>query len=504
MRLDFYPIGTSNKFNPLPYLLVLAGIFLTTAFLVLVKHWISPVSLALLYLLPIGLGASYYGLGPGLFAAFLAFLAFNYFFVEPLYTLSVHRTQDLIGLFVFLGTAFAIGRGFGMARQNLEKAQAREHEAIRLSEFSSELASLHDDRAIAQALERKVQETFLAQRVEIILEIQPDPNAGVSRSGSTERSRGAGQPVQVSSTPSIRARPDLLVPLQTPRGMIGEIRIWRLKTPFNSTEHRLLQTFANQACLAFERTHLTLAENRARVLEESDRLKSSLLSSVSHEFRTPLATIKASVTALRTETDSLDPEASGELLAAIEEETDHLNLLVGNLLDMSRIESGVLQPKRSWNVLSEIVVGVLHRMQSITRRHIIQVDISEDLPLVFVDYLQMEQVFTNLISNSIKFSPVDTDISISAWGQSDHSICVEVKNQGPAVSEEHLEKIFDKFFRVTAAERVSGTGLGLSICKGIIQAHGGRIWAENQPDGFAYFFTLPLTWKGDLQEEETE
>ena len=109
-----------------------------------------------------------------------------------------------------------------------------------------------------------------------------------------------------------------------------------------------------------------------------------------------------------------------------------------------------------------------------------------------------------MISNSLKFSPDNTEISISAWSQSDHSICVQVKNQGPGVSEEHLEKIFDKFFRVTAAERVSGTGLGLSICKGIIQAHGGRIWAENLPDGFAYFFTLPITWEGDLQQEETE
>lgn len=504
MRLDFYPSGTSNKLNPLPYLVVLGGIFLTTIFLILVKQWISPVSLALLYLLPIGLGASYYGLGPGVFAAFLAFLAFNFFFVEPLYTLSVHRTQDLIGLFVFLGTAFAIGRGFGMARYNLEKAQAREREAIRLSEFSSELAGLHDDSAIAQALERKVQETFLAQRVEIILETLPDPNGAESAGGNAARSNRAELQGQGNSYLPRGRRPDLLVPLQTPRGMIGEIRIWRDKSSFNFSEQRLLQTFANQACLAFERTHLTMAENRARVLEESDRLKTSLLSSVSHEFRTPLATIKASVTALRTETDSLDPEASGELLAAIEEETDHLNLLVGNLLDMSRIESGVLQPKRSWNVLSELVAGVLHRMQSITKRHTIQVNISEDLPLVFVDYLQLEQVFTNLISNSIKFSPDNTEISISAWRQSDHSIRVQVKNQGPAVSEEHLEKIFDKFFRVTAAERVSGTGLGLSICKGIIQAHGGRIWAENQPDGFAYFFTLPLIWEGDLQQEETE
>jgi two-component system sensor histidine kinase KdpD len=504
MKLDFYQNGAYARINPWPYLQVLVGIVLTTVLLISVKQWISPASLALIYLLPIGLGASYYGLGPGLFAAFLAFLAFNFFFVEPLYTLFVHRTQDLIGLFVFLGTAFAIGRGFGMARQNLEQAQAREREAVRLSEFSSELAGLHDDRSILQALERKVQETFRAQRVEVILESQDNPDAGTSSLGKAARSNDPVKPVETSVYSPRLPRPDLLVPLQTPRGMIGEIRIWRTNSIFDATEHRLLQTFASQACLAFERTRLTIAENRARVLEESDRLKSSLLSSVSHEFRTPLATIKASVTALHSEIDDLDPEASSELLAAIEEETDHLNLLVGNLLDMSRIESGVLQPKRSWNELSEIVGSVLHRMQSLTKRHTIQVDISEDLPLVFVDYLQLEQVFSNLISNSIKFSPAGTTISISAELQSDHSICVQVKNQGPGVSEEHLEKIFDKFFRVTAAERVSGIGLGLSICKGIIQAHGGRIWAENQPDGFTYSFTLPITWEGEPQREDIE
>ena len=504
MKLNLYPNGDSPRINPWRYLQVLFGIALTTALLIAVKHWISPASLALIYLLPIGLGASYYGLGPGIFAAFLAFLAFNFFFVEPLYTLLVHRTQDLIGLFVFLGSAFAIGQGFGMARQNLEQAQAREHEAIRLSEFSSELAGVHDDRSILQALERKIYETFRVQLVEAVLERQDNLGSGVSKNDKAGRSHDPEIPVDAGDYSPRLPRPDLLVPLQTPRGMIGEIRIWRANASFDATEIRLLQTFASQACLAFERTRLTLAENRARVLEESDRLKSSLLSSVSHEFRTPLATIKASVTALHSETDSLDPEASGELLDAIEEETDYLNLLVGNLLDMSRIESGVLQPKRSWNELSEIVASVLHRMQAIAKRHTIQVEISEDLPLVFVDYLQLEQVFTNLISNSIKFSPAGTTISISARLQSDRSICVQVKNQGPGVSEEHLEKIFDKFFRVTAAERVSGIGLGLSICKGIIQAHGGRIWAENQPDGFTYSFTLPKTWEGKPEQEAVE
>ncbi len=190
-----------------------------------------------------------------------------------------------------------------------------------------------------------------------------------------------------------------------------------------------------------------------------------------------------------------DSAARPELIAAIDDEADHLNMLVGNLLDMSRIESGVLKPKREWNILTEIVGSVLARMKHLAEEHRIEVDIPESLPLVPVDYVQMEQVFTNLVSNSIKYAPEKSVILVRAFVE-DGSIHVVVSNQGPQVPQEHLERIFDKFFRITAADQVTGTGLGLSICKGIIDAHGGRLWAENVPDGLAFNFTLPLTWEG--------
>ena len=163
-----------------------------------------------------------------------------------------------------------------------------------------------------------------------------------------------------------------------------------------------------------ERVRLSQAASRARLLEESDRFKSSLLSSVSHELRTPLATIKAAVTSLRSETVEWDTDARVDLLAAVEEETDHLNQLVGNLLNMSRIEAGALKPERSWNSLAEIVSSALERMHQQTEKHKMEVDVSPDLPLVPVDYFQIEQVFINLISNSTKYSPEGTAISIHA------------------------------------------------------------------------------------------
>jgi two-component system sensor histidine kinase KdpD len=170
-------------------------------------------------------------------------------------------------------------------------------------------------------------------------------------------------------------------------------------------------------------------------------------------------------------------------------------MLVGNLLDMSRIESGALRPKREWNILSEIVGSVLTRMKHLAEEHQIKVDVPESLPLVPVDYVQMEQVFTNLVSNSLKYAPANSVVCIRAQVK-DESIHVQVSNQGPQVPSQDLKRIFDKFYRITAADKVTGTGLGLSICKGIIEAHGGNIWAENVPDGLAFNFTLPLTWEG--------
>ncbi|HMD81319.1 MAG TPA: ATP-binding protein, partial [Anaerolineales bacterium] len=289
--------------------------------------------------------------------------------------------------------------------------------------------------------------------------------------------------------------PELVVPIQAARGILGEIRFWRAAPAISSGERRLLQTFASQGALALERAWLAQAESRARVLEESDKLKSAILSSVSHELRTPLATIKAAASSLRSKEVGWDSPARTELIAAMDDEADHLNILVGNLLDMSRIESGALKPKREWNILSEIFGGVLARMKHLAQEHRIEVELPESLPLVPVDYVQMEQVFTNLLSNSLKYAPANTKICIRAQVEGE-MVHIQVSNQGPQVLPEHLERIFDKFYRITAADRVTGTGLGLSICRGIIEVHGGRIWAENLPDGLAFNFTLPLIWDG--------
>lgn len=454
-----------------------ALIALITAVFFLLREALDTTLIALLYLLPLGIITAFWGLGPGITSAAVTFLTFNYFFLKPYYTFNVHRPLDVVILMVFLIVAVVISQLVGRMQAGLAAATAREREATQLYEISTALAGPHDDRAIADILTRQALTVSQAERVQI----------GIA----------GAQPFDFSlpEADAPNRPPELTVPIQAARGLLGEIRLWRAAPAITSGEKRLLQTFASQGALALERARLAEAESRAKVLEESDRLKSAILSSVSHELRTPLSTIKAASSSLRSNEVSWDSPARSELIAQIDDEADYLNLLVGNLLDMSRIESGALKPKREWNILIEIVESVLARMKNLAAEHQLAVDVPEDLPLVPVDFLQMEQVFANLLSNSLKYAPEKTVIRLRAFveGESIHAL---VSNQGPQIPRELLERIFDKFFRVTAAERVTGTGLGLSICKGIVEAHGGKIWAENLPDGLAFHFTVPLLWDG--------
>jgi two-component system sensor histidine kinase KdpD len=287
----------------------------------------------------------------------------------------------------------------------------------------------------------------------------------------------------------------LIAPLLTARGLQGEIRVWLDRAALTPAEDRWLKTLANQGALAVERSRLARLESRAQVAEESDQLKTALLSSVSHELRTPLAAIKAAVTSLRSNPVDRDLAVHDELLETIEEETDQLNVLVGNLLDMSRIEAGVLKPQRAWNDLEDIINAAQARLKQAARQHRVEIAVPDDLPLVPVDFVQIQQVFINLIGNGLKYAPPGTTIRVEAQRRDRDNVVARVINHGPPVPEEQLDRIFDKFYRATAADRVTGTGLGLSICKGIVEAHGGRLWAENLIDGLAFNFTLPLRVK---------
>jgi two-component system sensor histidine kinase KdpD len=279
------------------------------------------------------------------------------------------------------------------------------------------------------------------------------------------------------------------------RGHLGEARIWRGE-PLQIPEDRIVRTLIGQTSLALERARLVQVEMRAHVLEESDRLKSALLSSVRHELRTPLVTIKAAATGLLSGVVDWNSPARRELLIALEDEADRLNQLVDNLLSSSRLEAGALKLERQWHLPLEIIYAAVDRLARVLQGHVVEVAVSEDLPLVSVDHVLMQQVFANLLGNCAKYAPAGTIIHIEASVLEDRNLWIWISNEGPPVPEEHLATIFEPFQRLETIDR-PGIGLGLSICKGITEAHGGQIWATNLPKGFAYHLTLPLTPEGE-------
>jgi two-component system, OmpR family, sensor histidine kinase KdpD len=467
-------------------------VFFLTWILEFMRFNLSTPVIALLFLVPVVISAGYFNITGGITASFAAFLSFNYFFIPPYHTLAVHQTQDIIALIVFLVVAVIISQSLSQAKIGMATAVARERETTILYELNVALAGSTRENDILQIVGEKIIEHFPVDLVVISLRSPQRPVL------TQTFPQGAHHPER---------NPDGVLSVSGGEENFGEIKIWTSQE-LDHPQMRLLRAFGSQATLVLEKAFLANAQNRARLLEESDKLKSTLLSSVSHELRTPLSTIKASVSSLRSGEIEWDSEARKELLTAVEEESDHLNLLVGNLLDMSRIEMGALQPNQKNYSLREIVSATVRRLRQSLSHHTVIIQIPENLPLVNVDYSQMDQVFSNLLSNSAKYAPEGTRITIDAHELDESMIQVRVTNQGPPVAKEHLTRIFDKFYRVTDAAMVTGTGLGLSICKGIIEAHHGTIWAENTSDGLTFKFTIPIARRKilltDADIKETE
>jgi two-component system, OmpR family, sensor histidine kinase KdpD len=468
-------------------LLAAFTIAITSTILIAFRGFFSTSVVALLYLLMVVLSTTIGGYTAGIAASIFAFLTFNYFFLPPLNTFTVAHMQDIVAMFVFLTVAVIISNLMGRAQTRLEQIQARERESTHLYELSSALTGIRDENQIAEVLASRLLAVFQAERVDVL--IQPDlPDAGCKNGPCIE--------VRLPENARTDAASQQIQTLSTNRGQLGEIHLWTKNPALSPNEMRLLQIIASQAALAVERTLLSKSENRTKILEESDRLKTAILSSVSHDLRTPLASIQAAASSLYDSTVTLKTEARAELQSLLLEETEHLNQLVGNLLNMSRIEAGALKLQKQWNSLADLIDTVMERMQRQTTHHLIEMDVSEDLPLIQIDATLIEQVFINLISNSLKYAPPGTRIWIRAFVQEPAWMQITLLNQGPAIPEEHLDHIFEKFYTFPGMRQESSTGLGLSICKGIVEAHDGRIWAANQPDGLAFCFTLPLSKDG--------
>lgn len=433
---------------------------------------------ALLYLLVVLFVATAAGMGPAILASFLAFLAFNYFFVEPLHSFQVTAPQDVLRLLTFLVVAVVGSSLAGRARAQAEVAARRAGELAAMYDFSQTISAEVDLERILPLVARTVTQLLQVPACTVLLY---DPEGRL-----IERAAAGVQP------PEPQRRADAFVRMGA--RVLGVLRVTQrsFNTPLTPDQQSRLATIASQVGLVLERTRLVEEASQSRAEAETERMKATLLSSVSHDLRTPLSVIKGAVTSLLDDSVAWQPEARRELLADIDDQADRLNRLVGNLLDMSRIESGAPHPPRGPQDIGALIEDVAERMRRQIGAHPLEVDLPADLPPARANYTQIDQVLTNLIENAARYTPDDAPIVVRAFAEGD-SLTVEVRDHGPGIPEGMRARIFEKFVRAVGPERhASGAGLGLAICKGIVEAHGGRIWAENLPGGARFSFTLPL------------
>jgi two-component system sensor histidine kinase KdpD len=528
-------------------LLAAIGALLVTAIIYFLHLYPRIPDIGITYLLVILPLASTRGRYAAIFASIVAFLAFDFFLVPPLYMFTIARVEEWVALFVFLVTAIFTSQLASALRERAALARRREHETRILYELVQTMNQEESLDRQLQIIANAIVTVFSSWGVLDCVLLLPDEQ------GALKPKAGSKQPLdQIKFSPEEQASAAwvmahreavivhdvpfspkpfgglflriavqgktsnhaslvrrLLLPLETGQRIVGVLRLQIQDDPRQFIRENLEETgsntsrtaffwaFLDQAASAMELARLRSENMRIEVLQRTDTLRAALLSSVSHDLRTPLASIKAAASSLLQEDVQWDDETRRSFARTIVREADRLNHLVGNLLDMSRIEEGVLKPEKEWYPLDSLIHDVIDRLQPLLQDRIVNTSISPDLPAIELDYLQMDQVLTNLLENAVRYTPPESPIDISVYKENEE-IIITVADRGPGIPPTELERIFDKFYRVqrTPTRRgVSspGSGLGLAVCKGLVEAHGGRIWARPRVGGgVTFFIALPI------------
>lgn len=489
----------------------------------LIFPFASDADVIMVYLLGITIIATRYGRGPSLLASALSVVVFNFFFTMPYFTLLVANQKYIVTFGVMFIVALVISTLTARIRAQAEASRQRERRTAALYALSREFASKRGRNLLLNAAAQHISEVFDSQ-IAILLpdeegrvapwrgehaQLQPSVSEQGVAQWVYDHSQMAG--LGTDTLPSAGA---LYLPLRGSRGTVGVLGIRPTEHTYLQSPEQLylLETFANQTALAIERMALAAEAQQAQVKVEMEQMRSSLLSSVSHDLRTPLASITGAASSLLENDKTFDRTTRCDLIQTIYEEADRLNRLVSNLLDMTRIESGTIQVHKEWQPLEEVIGTALYRLDSQLTDRPVTTHLSPDLPLVPLDSMLIEQVLVNLLDNALKYTPPGSPLELSAWMQAATSpdsaaeVVVAVADRGRGFAPGEELRIFDKFYRAKANgnSRNGGVGLGLAICRGIIAAHRGRIWAENRPGGGAVVrFALPLEGSPPVVEDES-
>jgi two-component system sensor histidine kinase KdpD len=498
-RTESDPWRPGIKSSQPQYLVAVGVVALTTVFNLVVRRWTGHYSPSLIYLLAVVSLAFFVGRGPAFLAATASALLWNFLFLPPTYTLYITSIQDGLMFGMFFVVALAMGQLTTRLRAQQAAERERERQATALYLLTRELAEGKDLADLLGAALRQLGTVFDA---DIALLLADDPKEATlvaypfGTLPLTEKELSVATWAQRNakpaghSTDTLSSAEALYLPLTTPAGCLGVVGLrFRQRKPLGLSQRALLESFIRQIALVLDRQRLRDAEQGARLLAESERLGKTLLNSVSHELRTPLAVITTASGALRA-SGSLTADQAG-LMGEIEQASTRLNRLVRNLLDVARLESGHLRPQLDWCDPADLCQVAAAAPGVLSPAHPLTLHLAPDLPLLRTDFVLLEQVLINLLSNAAVHTPPGTAIQLSARVV-DHSIELAVQDTGPGIPTDDLPRIFDKFYRSPSA-LAGGTGLGLSIVKGFVEALGGTVSATNPPDGGARFTVrLPL------------
>lgn len=498
-----------------PYLVAVGTVAVATGLFLLGRDDFAKGQWALLYLLLVVLAAGIGGTRPAVLAAVLSFLAWNYFLLPPYHTLRVSDPKDWLSLAAFLIVGVTMGVQTGRLRQREALARARERETALLNRFSAHLVS---DLRVEEMTAALLAEAGGITGGQVALlpadesgELHPPAEGPAAAADVAELAtwslrtgtavglppapagEAAGWPESVShDRAGGGARRDVFLPLQTPSHRLG---VLYLAEPAGGQQYpwselRLVVALAHQASIFLDRKRLETVSVQADALREADRLKSTLVSAVSHELKTPLAALTATVTGLLEDDTPWDEGRARGELAALSDDLRRLDTSIGSLLDLSRLEAADWRPKLEWYELGEILGTVLSRLPA-TQRERVSVSLPEDLPAVRVDFSQWVRAFEHLIGNALAYSGAGAPVQVGARASS-HDLRMWVEDEGPGIEPAERMRVFEKFYRGEAAKGTSGTGIGLVITNEIVRSHGGRIWVEPvQPHGARFVIGLP-------------
>jgi two-component system sensor histidine kinase KdpD len=484
-------------------------LILATGLAFLMYPYFDLSNLIMVYLLEVLVTAIQWGRGPAILNSLLSVLAFDFCFVPPRWTFTVEETKYFVTFGVMFLVAVVISHLTSLVRRQAEAARSQERQTAAMLALSRRLANTRGVEKILQAAVKHIAEIFDCQVVALLPDEQGKvrPAAGdlaavfhqdfLKELGAAQRTYEAGQ-MAGWGTQTMADSPILYVPLPAVSATLGVLAL-RPKDP--KSEHwllpeqlrlRFLESLAKQVALALEVERLERTALEAQTTMENERLRTSLLSSVTHDLQTPLAAIVGSASSLLGLQGRLTDQVAQEMLANIHGEAERLSRLVNNLLNMAKLESGSLKPHLELLPLEEVVGAALNRLEKQLADRPLSTALPADLPMVPLDAALAEHIFINLLENALKYTPPGSPISITA-ARKGEEIEVEVADAGPGLPPGDLDQVFELSHWGARDPEKPGYGLGLAICRAIVEAHGGRIWAENRAGGGAAVrFTLPL------------